>query len=75
MYDALRSWRTARAREDAVPAYVVAPDRTLAAIAEARPTSLAALRRVPGIGPAKLDAYGDEILDVLASVPSQVGPR
>ena len=62
---ALRAWRTARAREDAVPAYVVFHDQTLAAIAEIRPSSAAGLRRVKGIGPAKLETYGDEILEVV----------
>ena len=62
---ALRAWRTARAREDAVPAYVVFHDQTLAAIAEVRPATLAGLRRIKGIGPAKLDTYGDEILEVV----------
>ncbi len=64
---ALRTWRTARARADAVPAYVVAHDQTLAAIADLRPASLAALRRVRGMGPTKLDRYGDEILAVIAA--------
>jgi DNA helicase-2/ATP-dependent DNA helicase PcrA len=66
LFAALRSWRTARAREDAVPPYVVAHDTTLAAIAEAKPHSAAALRRVPGIGPAKIEAYGDEILELVS---------
>ena len=64
---ALRVWRTSRARDDAVPPYVVAHDSTLAAIAEAKPHSAAALRRVKGIGPAKVDAYGDDILAIVAS--------
>ena len=59
---ALRAWRSARAKTDAVPAYVVAHDSTLLAIAEARPMSTAELRRVRGMGPAKLERYGDEIL-------------
>ncbi|HEV8544675.1 MAG TPA: ATP-dependent DNA helicase UvrD2 [Candidatus Limnocylindrales bacterium] len=63
---ALRSWRSKRARADDVPAYVVAHDATLAAIADARPGSLAALRRVKGMGPAKLERYGTEILEVVA---------
>jgi DNA helicase-2/ATP-dependent DNA helicase PcrA len=62
---ALRAWRTSRAREDHVPPYIVFHDQTLAAIAEIRPASLAGLRRVKGIGAAKLDAYGDEILEVV----------
>ncbi len=64
---ALRAWRSQRARTDAVPAYVVAWDSTLAAIADARPASLAALRRIKGMGPAKLERYGDEILEVIVS--------
>ncbi len=65
LFAALREWRTARAREAAVPPYVIAHDATLAAIAEARPRSLSALRRVRGMGPAKLEKYGDEILAVI----------
>jgi DNA helicase-2/ATP-dependent DNA helicase PcrA len=64
---ALRTWRTERAREDAVPAFVVFHDTTLAAIADLRPASLAALRRVAGVGPTKLDRYGEEILAVISA--------
>jgi DNA helicase-2/ATP-dependent DNA helicase PcrA len=69
---ALREWRLARARADDVPAFVIAHDTVLAAIAEARPASLAGLRGVKGMGPAKLERYGDEILAVIAraSVPA-----
>jgi ATP-dependent DNA helicase UvrD/PcrA len=63
---ALRVWRTARARDDGVPAYVVFHDQTLAAIAEMKPPSAAALRRVKGVGPAKIDAYGDEVLELVS---------
>jgi DNA helicase II / ATP-dependent DNA helicase PcrA len=62
----LRAWRSQRAREDAVPAYVVAHDALLVALVEDRPGSPAALRRVRGMGPAKLDRYGAEILAILA---------
>lgn len=67
VFEALRAWRTARAREEAMPPYVIAHDATLAAIADARPRTLAALRRVKGMGPAKLERYGDEILAAVAS--------
>ena len=50
-----------------MPAYVVAYDETLASIAAARPTTLAALERVKGIGPAKLDRYGADILAIVAA--------
>ena len=67
LFDALRAWRTERAREEKMPAYVVAYDETLASIAAARPASLAALERVKGIGPAKLDKYGTDILAIIAA--------
>ena len=66
LYAALREWRTVRAREDGVPAYVVFHDQTLAAIAEMKPPSAAALRRVKGVGPAKIEAYGDEVLELVS---------
>jgi DNA helicase-2/ATP-dependent DNA helicase PcrA len=62
----LRAWRSTRAREDGVPPYVVGHDTLLMALVEDRPDSLPALRRVKGMGPAKLDRYGDEILAILA---------
>jgi DNA helicase II / ATP-dependent DNA helicase PcrA len=66
LLEALQLWRRDRARADAVPAYVVAHDSMLLAIAEARPASATALARLKGIGPAKLERYGDEILAVVA---------
>ena len=62
----LRAWRSARARADGVPAHVVAHDAPLSAIVEQRPGSPAALRRVKGMGPARLDRYGEEMLAILA---------
>lgn len=61
----LQAWRRERSKRDSVPAYVVAHDATLAAIAEARPESIAALRRVKGMGPVKLEHYGTEILEIV----------
>ena len=63
--EALREWRLERSRSEAVPAYVVASNATLDAIAEAAPTSMVDLGRVPGIGPAKLERYGRDILDLI----------
>jgi DNA helicase-2/ATP-dependent DNA helicase PcrA len=64
--NALRAWRTARAKADAVAPFIVFHDTTIEAIAERRPRSIAELRRVPGIGPVKIDRYGDEIIGVIA---------
>jgi DNA helicase-2/ATP-dependent DNA helicase PcrA len=65
---ALREWRLARARADEVPAFVVFSDRTLAELAARSPRTLAELAAVPGIGPAKLERYGAELLERLANV-------
>ena len=63
----LRSWRASRSRDDGVPAYVVLHDATLAEIATRVPTSHAELAAIKGVGPAKLERYGDDQLAVLAS--------
>jgi ATP-dependent DNA helicase RecQ len=59
---ALRAWRADIARQRSVPAYVVLHDSTIDGIAAARPSTLNALRNIPGIGDKKLEHYGDEIL-------------
>ncbi len=68
--DRLRHWRLETARAAGVPAYVVFHDATLAAIASARPTSLAELLSVSGVGESKLRKYGDEVLEVLRIAPA-----
>jgi ATP-dependent DNA helicase RecQ len=65
--DALREWRRQEAARRSVPAYVVLHDRTLAALAAARPATLDALSEIPGIGPAKLEAYGKDLLALLGA--------
>jgi ATP-dependent DNA helicase RecQ len=62
----LKAWRTAEARRKSMPPYVIFHDRTLAELAAARPRDLQGLRQVPGIGPAKLEAYGAALLALLA---------
>ncbi len=61
----LQLWRRDRAKADGVPAYVVAHDAMLSTIAAEKPSSLAALRRIKGMGPVKLDQYGPEILEIV----------
>jgi DNA helicase-2/ATP-dependent DNA helicase PcrA len=65
---ALKEWRLGRARADEVPAYVVFNDRTLAELVARTPRTLAELAAVPGIGPAKLERYGAELLARLAEL-------
>ena len=65
VYVALKRWRLQRAKADEIPAYVVFHNTTLAEIAERRPQTIAELASVPGIGPAKLERYGTEVLAAL----------
>jgi DNA helicase II / ATP-dependent DNA helicase PcrA len=63
---ALKRWRLERAKRDSMPAYVILHDATLTAIAARDPQDESQLGRIPGIGPAKLDKYGEDILEVLS---------
>jgi len=67
-FDALRRWRLERARKDAVPAFVVAPDRSLEDIAATNPRTSAELSLCYGIGPRKLELYAPDILEVLQAL-------
>jgi ATP-dependent DNA helicase RecQ len=58
----LKGWRREEARRRAVPAYVVFPDSTLAAIVASRPRSPEELLAVSGVGPRKLEEYGEAVL-------------
>jgi DNA helicase-2/ATP-dependent DNA helicase PcrA len=69
-FDLLRQFRD-RAR-NGKPAYTVFDDKTLVAIAARLPTSLDELARVRGVGPAKLEQYGDTVLGVIAEIASDV---
>ena len=66
-FEALRAWRAGVAREHNLPAYVIFHDATLAAIAALSPSSLDDLQGVSGIGSRKLEAYGEEVLRVVAA--------
>jgi DNA helicase II / ATP-dependent DNA helicase PcrA len=65
--DRLRVWRSDRAKADSVPAYVVFTNVTLDALADIAPTSLDELKRIPGIGPAKRERYGDAIVELIGA--------
>jgi DNA helicase-2/ATP-dependent DNA helicase PcrA len=67
LYAALKRWRLARATEDDLPAYIVFHNSTLAEIAGRRPRDLSELGAVPGVGPTKLQRYGQEVLAVLSA--------
>jgi ATP-dependent DNA helicase RecQ len=67
LFQALRAERTRLARAQGLPPYVVFHDATLRELAVLRPTRLADLSTVPGIGRSKLDRYGTSILKVIAA--------
>ncbi|MEV5969618.1 DNA helicase RecQ [Streptomyces sp. NPDC051921] len=66
VFEALRAWRAATAREQGVPAYVVFHDATLREIATRLPATVAELGTIGGVGEAKLTKYGEGVLDALA---------
>ena len=65
LFEALRAYRIETARQQKVPPYVVASDRTLRDIATLRPETLQALEMAHGIGPAKVEKYGEALLAVV----------
>jgi len=78
IFEQLRAWRAATAREQGVPAYVIFHDATLRQIAAEPPATLAQLGTVSGVGETKLARYGQQILDALRAagqpqVPSGTG--
>lgn len=68
VFEALRSWRGAQAKELGLPAYVIFHDATLREIATLRPGSLAELGGISGLGEKKLATYGEGVLEVLAGL-------
>ena len=65
LFERLREWRKERARTDEVAAFMVFSNSTLEQIAEHRPRSADALLRISGVGPDKLQKYGEELLTLV----------
>ncbi len=68
VFEALREWRAAQAKEQGVPAYVIFHDTTLRELATRRPANLSELGTVTGVGEAKLAKYGEGVLEVLGGI-------
>ena len=66
LFEALRAWRLTKAREQGVPAYVILHDKTLRQLASLRPDDAAALAEISGLGAAKREHYGAELLELIA---------
>ncbi|HLV25710.1 MAG TPA: ATP-dependent DNA helicase RecQ [Gemmatimonadales bacterium] len=69
LFQALRTLRGEIARKEQVPAYVIFPDRSLAEMAVRRPRSVSALEDVHGVGPARLEKYGEKFIALIRSLP------
>ena len=74
LLSALKAKRRALAEAMQAPAYVVFPDATLIAMAEARPADLDAFARLPGVGAVKLERYAAAFLEVINGEAAQVHP-
>lgn len=73
LYEALTAWRLQQARENGVPAYVVAHNRVLRAVAQAKPATEAELLEISGVGPATVGKYGAALLAIVRgeSLPAE----
>ena len=66
LFEALRAWRAAEAKQQAIPPYVIFHDAVLREVAALRPRSLEELGQIKGVGASKLQRYGARLLDILA---------
>nr|WP_221316055.1 DNA helicase RecQ [Saccharopolyspora gloriosae] len=66
LFERLRAWRAATAKEQGVPAYVIFHDAVLRQVAAQRPSTLDELGTISGVGQNKLDKYGEALLGALA---------
>ena len=64
-YDALRAWRKARAMQEGIPSYMIAHNRQLARMVRMKAASKTDLAKVQGFGDAKVEKYGQEILETI----------
>ena len=65
LFEQLRQWRSEVARRQGGPAFTIFNDATLSEIARRRPADLRALRAIKGVGPSKLDSYGDDVVEIV----------
>ena len=65
LFQALRVRRSALAKAQAVPAYVILPDRSLIDMAKRKPTTMPEMAEVHGVGESKLKRYGEAFLEVI----------
>jgi ATP-dependent DNA helicase PIF1 len=67
LFEQLKQWRSERAQIDRLPAYIIAHDTTLSAVAAALPSTPQQLLSISGFGARKVESYGDQILEIVAA--------
>ena len=66
--DALKYWRTEKAKEDKLPAYFIASNKELVSVAKYRPSKVEELKDIKGFGKHKIENYGSQIIEIIDSV-------
>lgn len=74
LFEALRKWRNDRSTRSGKPPYVIFTNQQLAAIAKTRPVNRTELDAISGVGGGRIDEYAEELLQVVAKIPSPVTP-
>ena len=72
LFNAMRDWRAERSKKEGVPPYMICTNRQLAAILRDKPRRMGKLGEIQGIGKAKLEKYGEELLAMVALAPDSV---
>jgi len=75
LFESLRTWRAAAAKQHSLPAYVIFHDATLAEIAQICPQTISQLRKITGIGARKLESYGDALIELCQAHAESHGLR
>jgi hypothetical protein len=75
LFELLRAWRSEQAKAHRLSPYIIFPNKVLEAIAAAYPTTLAELGLIPGVGPIKLEQYGQAIMVLVNEYLSGQGPQ
>ena len=68
LFENLKEWRRGEASHQGIPPYLIFSNKALKTMAILRPTTLSELEKVPGVGPAKLEEYGADLLRILGRV-------
>ncbi|MCB9100468.1 MAG: HRDC domain-containing protein, partial [Anaerolineales bacterium] len=75
LLEALRQWRTEQARTQSVPPYIIFSNKILEAIAAQKPATPEDLRQIAGVGPAKLEQYGQAVINLVGQHLDQTAPN